>query len=288
MAGPSPMRALAPGRMLASSASHLAAIACTAFRPASLEVSTEIDRLVLRCLEKRPDRRPQSAADLARELRRLGGPMLTEGHGASVPSVLAPPPSSVKPWMLVLGTAAAIGIVAAAWATLKPPSGLATAATVPAPVVSVGGPNVLPPPSVPLSAPVPPGLATPVSVAPPGPSANPTMPAGADGMHAVRIETMPPGAVADPEGSTEGCTTPCTLDLPASRVFVVLQKPGYREERASVGPKEALVRLTLAKEGTPRDIRPAPTAKPARPIKPKPPEDINNSETLNPFGEKKE
>src|SRR5262249_29699427 len=55
-------------------------------------VSTDIDRLVLRCLEKRPDRRPQSASDLSRELRRLGGPNVADLSGP-MPAVLAPSPT---------------------------------------------------------------------------------------------------------------------------------------------------------------------------------------------------
>ncbi len=45
-AGPTPMRAVACGRRLAISASALAAMRWTMLLPASVEVSTEIERLL--------------------------------------------------------------------------------------------------------------------------------------------------------------------------------------------------------------------------------------------------
>jgi serine/threonine protein kinase len=61
-------------------------------RNPAVRVSEEIEKLVLRCLEKDPDRRPSSAAALAQEFRRL-----VPAPAPAFPSEIAAPPKPGRP-----------------------------------------------------------------------------------------------------------------------------------------------------------------------------------------------
>jgi tRNA A-37 threonylcarbamoyl transferase component Bud32/TolB-like protein len=101
------------------------------------DVPAELERIVGACLQKDPERRPRSAADLQRELRALarGGGYATAGERAAAPVARAR-----RPWIWMAGAAAVILIaaLAAVWgpSSLRrtaPPAAPATGAVPPAP-----------------------------------------------------------------------------------------------------------------------------------------------------------
>ncbi len=92
--------------------------------PGSGEVPARLDDAIAQCLEKDPDLRYQSAADLRVSLRRALGPTSgatsNSGDAAAIaPAQTTPPPSRRRLWPLA-AIALAIVLAAAAWLALRP------------------------------------------------------------------------------------------------------------------------------------------------------------------------
>lgn len=83
-----------------------------------MQVSPGLERIIRRCLEKKPERRFQSASDLAFALEALSGT-----SSSAAPVVSAPIADKKKTWPWVLGGAIVIALAAASlWIVLRSPS----------------------------------------------------------------------------------------------------------------------------------------------------------------------
>jgi len=107
LAGHAPFAGRSPQAMLAASATETPQ-SIAALRPAT---PPALANLVMRCLEKRPGDRPQSATEIVRALD-----MVTTSSGQILNSAVSAPPSKAHArgrWLLVAGMAAAVVGVAA-------------------------------------------------------------------------------------------------------------------------------------------------------------------------------
>ncbi|MGA9449505.1 MAG: hypothetical protein WBV26_23915, partial [Candidatus Sulfotelmatobacter sp.] len=80
----------------------------------SAQVSPGLDRVVRRCVEKKPERRFQSASDLAFAIESLSG--AGAAPSASAMTRISEPPKTRRAWLLWVAAAlGALGLVAAVW-----------------------------------------------------------------------------------------------------------------------------------------------------------------------------
>jgi len=86
------------------------------------KVPVDLERAVHRCLEKRPEARFQSAADLAYSLKHIGSSQAVPVMATPTPTAVTPITDKKRPWWQV-AVAGALVVIATviAWQALKPP-----------------------------------------------------------------------------------------------------------------------------------------------------------------------
>ncbi|HEY0192513.1 MAG TPA: serine/threonine-protein kinase [Kofleriaceae bacterium] len=276
--------------------------------PGGGELSPEVEALILRCLDKDPDRRFARIGELREALLHLfgaiethppaggsgmrqlpqapiapmvyaswpgGSPPSSGGYAQQSdppPSRPAPAPRSTPGWLWFIGgaLAVAIGTGAAVW------------------YAEHDAPDLGPPPR-----PLPPAVAVPVGQ-PPGPRPTPAP------LLELRFDSSPSGSVYAEGHAAELCRTPCTFNVDLAdggptdaRTFVV-KRDGYTDGVVVVdlASNRHAYSVALAPVAAPeppaapaaKPSKPRPT-RPTRPNKPRPADKtgIDPSDTLDPF-----
>jgi serine/threonine-protein kinase len=223
-------------------------------RSLNAAVPEALERIILRCLEKQPERRFQTAAELLAALKPLRPRRMSMLPAAALGAALAggaPPPaqaasrgSASRRWLapavagLMLAAAATVAIVLLRRPPAEEPRPAAApdaaplAAVAPPPAADTSPPPIVAPPAPPVeSAPDVPAVADADGEA--GAAAAEAGSPDAPALEQVRFVTQPPGAAIAIDGVSQPCTTPCSVALPHGDVAVAveLRLAGYQTER---------------------------------------------------------